>query len=148
MTAIPIFAMPFLSQLRISPSVSCCILACRGCSYCGSELRRTAIGFSLAILLGLTAQPYYIVSADGLALSSDRTLRCCPLLFFGMALWAKSSSFFRCKDSMQPGATLKSLDQWHTAPIFLYPALRFCLWLKIKSIDALSLVHPFSAPTF
>lgn len=36
------------------------------------------------------------------------------LCLFRNGFPAKSSSFFRCKDSMQPGTTSGSLDQWRS----------------------------------
>ncbi|MCG4972408.1 hypothetical protein, partial [Bacteroides cellulosilyticus] len=36
------------------------------------------------------------------------------------------------------------LDQWRSRLNLPLSSLRFCLWLKIKRIDALSLAHPLN----
>lgn len=55
-------------------------------SSCCLKSSRTAPSSNPAVSCGLTAETDYMMSADGYALSCNRTRSCCPLLFFGMAL--------------------------------------------------------------
>lgn len=116
--------------------------------FCCLKSSRTAFSSNPAVSCGLTTETDYIMSADGYALSYNRTRSCCPLLFFGMAFRRSLHHFSVAKIVCSRERLPEVLTNGVTASIFLYRALRFCLRLKIKSIDALSLVHPFSAPTF
>jgi hypothetical protein len=55
---------------------------------------------------------------------------------------------FRCKVRVPTGTTCQILTNGVAAQIFLYRACGLGLRPKIKRIYALSLVQPFTAPTF
>ena len=116
--------------------------------FCCLKSSQTTHSSNSAVSCGLTTETDYMMSADGYALSCNRTRSCCPQLFFGMAFRRSHHHFSVAKIVCSRERLPEVLTNGVAASIFLYRALRFCLRLKIKSIDTLSLVHPFSAPTF
>ena len=84
---------------------------------------------------------------SGLFISANAAVPCFPA--FSVTVFCRSRPIvFRCKVRAQTGTTCQVLTNGVAAQIFLYRACGLGLRPKIKRIYALSLVHPFAAPTF
>ena len=76
-----------------------------------------------------------------------RAFACCSLPFgshFSSLLFQRSHHHFPVAKIVCSQERLSSLDQWRSRFNLPLSSLRFYLWLKIKRIDALSLVHPLN----